>query len=258
MTLNKISDRAQGIYQRVVSKALYRGPVRMQNTAPLISFTFDDFPRTALCAGGAILRKYGFHGTYYAALGLMGKQAPVGEIFRSEDLGQLLADGHELGSHTFGHCHSWNTAPGDFERSIVENNRRLQELAPGGSFRTLSYPITDPRPLTKRLVAKHFTCCRAGGQTFNSGVSDRYLLRAYFLEKSKHDPESVKKIIDLNVQQGGWLIFATHDVSDAPTRFGCTPAFFDDIVRHASRSGAQVSPVGEAWEIVCGLQSQLR
>jgi peptidoglycan/xylan/chitin deacetylase (PgdA/CDA1 family) len=224
----------------------------MRNDAPAISFTFDDFPRSAYQVGGTILKTYGFRGTYYASLGLMGTHAPVGEMFSREDLANVVADGHELGCHTFGHCDAWNTAPSVFERSIVENERRLHELLPAASFKTLSYPIAGPRPHTKRRVAKHFPCCRFGGQTYNAGVIDRYLLSAYFLEQSTRDPDSVKKMIDRNSNACGWLILATHDVCDTPTRFGCTPGFFEEIVRHASRSGAAVLPAGDAWDIISG------
>jgi peptidoglycan/xylan/chitin deacetylase (PgdA/CDA1 family) len=34
--------------------------------SPVISFTFDDFPRSALVKAGAILRERGLAGTYYA------------------------------------------------------------------------------------------------------------------------------------------------------------------------------------------------
>ena len=54
----------------------------MGNDRPLISFSFDDFPRSALFTGGALLEQYGVAGTYYASLGLMGKTSPTGEIFR--------------------------------------------------------------------------------------------------------------------------------------------------------------------------------
>ena len=60
--------RFKGKYRRILSSALYRRTVKMQNADPLISFTFDDFPRSALEAGGQILRAHGVRGTYYAPL----------------------------------------------------------------------------------------------------------------------------------------------------------------------------------------------
>jgi hypothetical protein len=221
----------------------------MRNEVPIISFTFDDFPRSAYYAAGAILGAHGFRGTYYAALGLVDTVEPVGAICSREDLVRVVADGHELGCHTFGHCHSWNTAPAAFERSIIENALRLREWMPDISFRSLAYPLAGPRPHTKRRAARHFSCCRAGGQTYNAAVVDPALLSAYFLERAK-DFDAVKRMIDGNSEACGWLIFATHDVCDEPSQWGCRPSFFGDVVRYASRSGATVLPVGQAWDLV--------
>jgi peptidoglycan/xylan/chitin deacetylase (PgdA/CDA1 family) len=252
MTLGTLPRRALGQCRRIAFTSLFRDPIKMRNESPVISFTFDDFPRSAYHTGGAILKAHGFRGTYYAALGLLGTHEPVGEIFSREDLDNLVADGHELGCHTFGHCHSWNTAPAAFERSIIDNARGLKELLPEASFKTLAYPLSGPRPNTKRRAAGHFSCCRAGGQTYNAALVDRSLLSAYFLEQGKHDPDSVKRMIDRNSDACGWLIFATHDVCETASRWGCSPGFLEDIVHYASRSGSAVLPVGEAWDIVCG------
>ena len=232
--------------------SLFKAPVKMRNETPMISFTFDDFPCSAYQTAGAILKAHGFRGTYYAALGLMGTREPVGQIFSRADLASLVADGHELGCHTFGHCHAWNTAPAAFEQSIIDNARRLEELLPEASFKTLSYPLSNPRLNTMRRAARHFSCCRVGGQTYNAAVVDPGLLSAYFLEQAK-DIDSVKRIIDRNCDACGWLIFATHDVCEGASRWGCSPAFFEDVVRYASRSGATVLPVGEAWDVVRGI-----
>src|SRR6266566_3501671 len=125
MNLSNLRARIHGRYQRSVSSLLFRRPVAIRNTVPLISFTFDDFPSSALLTGGSILERYAVAGTYYASLGLMGKPSPVGTIFSPEQLEQLLARGHELGCHTFAHCHSWETRPSAFEESIIENRRAI-------------------------------------------------------------------------------------------------------------------------------------
>ena len=235
--------------QRRAARWLGRRPLRIQCASPVISFTFDDFPRSALYQGGAILRELGFAGTYYTSFGLMGKTAPTGEIFTAEDLGEFVRQGHELGCHTFDHCDSWATAPVEFEASVLRNRKKLAELAelfPGASFSSLSYPISWPRPQTKRRIAKYFDCARGGGQIHNAGIVDQNYLNAFFIEQCKGDFEQIKRIIDANARANGWLIFATHDVCGSPTRFGCTPQFFGQVVQHAADSGAAILPMREA------------
>jgi peptidoglycan/xylan/chitin deacetylase (PgdA/CDA1 family) len=246
MTAVTVWTRLRGRYQRELSAALYRRAVKMRNAAPLISFTFDDFPRSALDVGGPILRAHGATGTYYASLGLMNHDEPVGRICASMDLAEVLAQGHELGCHTFAHCDAWETAPRTFEESIFENRRALGRLLPGASFETMSYPISSPRPATKRRTGRHFVGCRGGGQTMNVGTMDVNYLRAFFLEQSRDRPAVIREMIDRNRVEGGWLILVTHDVRPEPSRFGCTPRFFDEVVRWAVDSKAKVLPVARA------------
>jgi peptidoglycan/xylan/chitin deacetylase (PgdA/CDA1 family) len=247
-----IRARLQARYEKTVSILLFRRVLKMRNATPYVSFTFDDFPQSALHVGGEILLQAGLRGTYYVSLELMGREAPPGKMFLYSDIEELLAKGHELGCHTYSHCHSWTTDPKVFEDSIVKNNQVLKELFPEAVLRSFSYPITSPRPGTKRKAGEHFRCCRNGGQTCNTGTTDLNLLRAYFIEKSSQNPSAVKQMIDRNCQARGWLIFATHDVSDTPTRYGCTPSFLKEIVQYSLDSGATILPVAEALDAIIG------
>jgi len=252
--------RARGRFAMYAARALFRRRLAVRTARPLISFTFDDFPQSAFLEAGSILMRYGALGTYYVSLGLMGKQSHLGPMFQAEDLKELAHLGHELGCHTFGHCHSWNTPPDVYERSILDNQQALYGVLPETSFQTFSYPFSAPRLAVKKVADRHFLCSRggglrqgryffphsAGGQTFNAGITDLNLLCAFFLEKSRGNREAVKRLIDQNARARGWLIFATHDVRDAPSPFGCTPDFFEQVVQWALESGARILPVVQA------------
>jgi len=242
--------KLQEYYRRRAASLLFKRPFPISLQRPLISFTFDDFPRSALLVGGTILNRFGLVGTYYAALGLLGTETPSGQIFVAGDLMTLFERGHELGCHTFSHCDSWDTGTAAFQNSVIENRVALSGLLPGAEFKSFSYPISLPRPLTKARIADYFLCCRAGGQTLNVGKADLNQLSAYFLEKSRHNIQAVKDLIDHNRQVQGWLIFATHDISDNPTPFGCTPEFFEQVVQYAVSSGASILPVVKALDVL--------
>ena len=224
---------------------------RMPSGDPLVSFTFDDFPRSALLVGGEILREFRSAGTFYGSLGLMNRMTPTGEMFRPDDISLLLEREHELGCHTFDHCPAWQTGAALFEASVVRNAEALRRVAPEAPpFLTHAYPIEPPRPDTKRGLSRHFACCRGGGQTFNAGTVDVNYLSAFFLEQARDHPDIIRETIAKNCQAGGWLIFATHDVSHRPTRFGCTPELLANTIRFALESGCRVLPVFKAWEII--------
>lgn len=258
--------RARGRLATEATRALYRRQLVITTETPLVSFTFDDFLRSAFLEAGSILGRYGNRGTFYASLGLMGRQSAMGPMFEAADLEELLHLGHELGCHTFGHCHSWNTPPDIYERAILQNQKALTELLPEITFQTFAYPFSAPRLAVKRIAARHFLCCRggglrarrhfpgAGGQTFNCEVADLNLLCAVFLEQMRDNPKAVKSLIDHNARARGWLIFATHDVRDTPSRFGCTPGFFEQVVQWSLESGARILPVVEAMEALYACQ----
>lgn len=245
--LNFLS-RSQNYYRRNSASWFYKKPVLVAPDRPLISFTFDDFPKSALFTGGAILNRFGFSGTYYVSLGLAGKEILTGLMFDIDDLSSVIERGHELGCHTFSHCNSWEASPEEFEQSVIENSQALSRILPGEKFKSFSYPISLPRPETKKRTASHFLCCRAGGQTINAGESDLNQLSSFFLEKSRDNIQAVKDIIDRNRNERSWLIFATHDIAEHPTPYGCTPEFFEEVVQYAADSGAQVLPVVKAVE----------
>jgi peptidoglycan/xylan/chitin deacetylase (PgdA/CDA1 family) len=218
------------------------------STQPIISFTFDDFPRSALFNGGAILEEHGVAGTYYVALGLMSRMSPTGEIFHPDDLGRLFRGDHELGCHTFDHFPAWETNPEDYEESVSRNSKLLVELAPRARLETHSFPISYPRPATKRRLSHRFRGCRGGGQTINAAGVDLNYLSSFFLEQSRDNFQPIHQLISRNAQERGWLIFSTHDVSADPTQFGCTPKFFEKVVQHAVASGSKILKMSAAMD----------
>jgi hypothetical protein len=77
------------------TRVLFRRQFAVTTDVPLISFTFDDFPRSAFVEAGSILTRYGAVGTYYASLGLMVWTLPflehasrrIREVYRQEPTG---------------------------------------------------------------------------------------------------------------------------------------------------------------------------
>lgn len=78
-------------------------PFRLGNTTPMVSFTFDDIPKSAATTGADLLEQYRAHGTFYIAGGLVDRPSPYWLPASDGDLVALHRGGHELACHTFSH-----------------------------------------------------------------------------------------------------------------------------------------------------------
>jgi hypothetical protein len=83
-------------------------------------------------------------------------------------------------------------------------------------------------------------------------MADLACLSAYFIEQQRERPDLIEAAIEENASRKGWLIFATHDICESPSPYGCTPELFEQVVAWSVASGAQVVPVAEALDILRG------
>ena len=229
------------MWRRVAISRWGRRAFRLRSDVPYVSFTFDDYPRSAWAEGGRILRDHGVHGTYFVSLGLLGRDSVSGPIATRQELEQTVEDGHELGCHTFDHLDGTQAGPDAFVASIAANRAALCDVFPEAELPVFAFPLEGPTLAVKREVGRRFLACRGGGQSFNAGEIDLNLLQSFFIDwKTRDDIDGIRRLIDANAASRGWLILDTHDVAAAPSAYGCTPACFEAIVLHACQSGARV------------------
>ena len=240
MSLRSVAGKAwHGIL-----RARHRRTVAINDSGPLVSFSFDDFPRTAYTAGGPILGNLGIRGTYYVAPGMMGTSNESGDQFRLEDLHQLLRDGHELGSHTFSHSSSRQISLSAFQQDVRKGQQKLRELVSTASD-NFAYPFGEVTLEAKRAIGNEMTSCRGVYTGVNGPEVDLNLLSANLLYGGVNHLAEIEQLVRENEKQKGWLIFYTHDVQAQPTLYGCTPELLQAAARLA-KEHSKVVPIGEA------------
>ncbi len=243
---------------RLFVSSLYRRPFTIPGTTPVISFTFDDFPLSAKQHGAPILEKYGGRGTYYAGLSLMGTQDRGVSLFRRQDVQDLAADGHEIGCHTYHHIDAQRISVEAYRASLMENQKQIRTLFPELTLESFSYPFGGITPSAKKVAGEHYTTCRTIWPGINKKNVDLRLLRANKLYSNTIAVADCKRLIDSNARARGWLIFYTHDVCEAPSPVGCTPAYLETVVRYAAESGTLLHPVGKAFSVLASQGKQGR
>lgn len=215
----------------------------MRDCGPIVSFTFDDFPRTAYLAAGQILADFGVRGTYYASVGLMNTSNQLGDQFRSADIGSLLQQGHELASHTYSHISCRLSSWTDFQADVEKGKKAIAEFGGLGSG-DFAYPFGDVTFQAKQSL--DLASARSIIPGSNGPEVDLNLLRANSLYGDLDNSTRLETLITENARRKNWLIFYTHDVRPSPSAFGCTPALFESTVHCAARSGCLILTVQQA------------
>jgi peptidoglycan/xylan/chitin deacetylase (PgdA/CDA1 family) len=210
----------------------------------VVSFTFDDFPRTALSAGGAILDKVGARGTYYVTPGLMNGCNELGQLFNADDLRPLLERGHELGTHTFHHSSCRSLSLSAFVEDVKRGRKAIADLV-GDDPTNFAYPYGDVSLRVKKNVGPILKSSRGIVPGLNGPEVDLNLLRANKLYGDIDQLGLADGLIEENVKRKTWLIFYTHDIRLHPSAYGCTPALFQSVVSSAARSGSRILTVEE-------------
>ena len=121
----RLRSRIGGLRRRVWS-VLYKRVIPLGDHGPIITFTFDDFPRSALLHGVEIIERFGGHGTFYVSAGQMGTVNNLGEQCRQADLQALFAGGHEIANHTFAHSSAQRMSFSEFEQDVLHAAQALK------------------------------------------------------------------------------------------------------------------------------------
>ncbi len=99
----------------------------------------------------------------------------------------------------------------------------------------------------KTALGAVYQTCRTIEPGLNDDPMDVWFLRANRLYSSS-GAAAVKQLIDSARQTGGWAILYTHDVSDRPSAWGCTPEELREVVAYAVRSGVEILPIAETMK----------
>ncbi len=234
--------------RRHLARRLARKTLSVRIPAPLISFTFDDFPRSAAMIAGAMLNSLGLRGTYYAALGLLGKETEVGAICTAGDLEMLLVQGHEVACHTMDHLRCSDITIAELTRNCAENRRRALDIL-GYRLRNFAFPEGAVTLSAKKALSPQYETCRTIEPGINRDPLDLAFLRANCVY-SRRSMTAVRQAIRENSRRPGWLILYTHDVNSNPSRYGCSPEDFAQVLKYAVASQATILPVSDALKLL--------
>ncbi len=220
-------------------------PLCIQPDKPIVSFTFDDFPKSAANEGAEILENVNGKGTYYACSSLAGTNTRTGEQFDASDIAALQRSGHEIGAHTHSHLDCSKAKLSDIHDDIALNLRRLSEMG-ASNITQFAYPYGETQIDLKRGLVKDFQSARGVLPGINNAGADRMQLRAFELTP---DPRTIQRAgAALRAAQTSptWIVLFTHDVHQSPSSFGVHSEDLRQLTKMARDIDAEILSVSGA------------
>jgi peptidoglycan/xylan/chitin deacetylase (PgdA/CDA1 family) len=219
---------------------------------PVVTFTFDDFPKLAL-NGADIVEKAGGKAGFYACTSLMGQRSPVmGDMFDAATLAELSARGHEIGAHSHTHMDCARQSLMAVERDIGENLVALSDAGYQGTVSAFAWPFGEATFAAKLWAGDVFGTARGVLPGVNRGDVDRTQLRAVELNDSAASRRRALAALKTCIQTKGWLFFFTHDVSPVPSPHGARPALLEELAQRAVDGGALLA-APTLGAVLCGV-----
>jgi peptidoglycan/xylan/chitin deacetylase (PgdA/CDA1 family) len=218
-----------------LARHLRVSPATLNNSRPMVSFTFDDAPISAATRGAAMLEEYNARATFYLAGGLVDAWSGNWTGLSADHIVGLHRRGHEIACHTFSHARATDLTEAAMATELEKNRLYLQGLDSSISIENFAYPYGTGSVLRKRQLGKAFHSSRGILPGVNSGTVDLQYLRAVPLIEHQIDRDGIDCILDEALASNGWLIFYGHDVEATPSPYGCSP----ELLRHALEAAAR-------------------
>ncbi len=206
-----------------------------------VSLSFDDARASQVLTGLDLFERHGARVTFYVNPRNMEKHA--------DQWKRAVAQGHELGSHSDTHPCSGNfpfsrkNALEDYtiarlEADLDSASRGIERLA-GVKTTTFAYPCGSKfigRGVNTQsyvpVIAKRF---RAGRGFRDEAANDPAycdLAQLLGVDSDRMTLDQMKEAVRKAEQQGGWLVFAGHDIGGAGAQSN-DPAVLDSFLKYA-------------------------
>ncbi len=196
-----------------------------------------------------MLDRHGIRGTYYLSGDLCGQVFEGREQFRQNDVADILAQGHEVGSHLYHHRSTLALGPREVAREIALNDAFLSDLAgPGFRARSIAYPYGEVSIGAKWLCSRRFQTARGARLGLNPDAADRDHLSVLPIDNAFADQIDWDRIFISVARTKAWAILLAHGLDRSDHPYSCPPTRLDHAIRSALDAGLTILPVAEVMD----------
>jgi peptidoglycan/xylan/chitin deacetylase (PgdA/CDA1 family) len=231
-------------FERRASRFLHRQVMDVRAKPSIVSFTFDDVPRSACQIGAELIEAEGGAATFYVCGGLV-DNSENSTFFRDQQLRMLVERGHEIGSHGFRHLYYQRCSPTEIVKDLDLNDAYIDSIGLPPS-RHFAYPYGSVNPGVKKLLSRRFSTMRGVQNAPNTGRIDRALLKSVHLYSKLFSSLTIDQLMQNALERPTWLIFLSHGVTDDSGDYDIRPDQLETVVAAARRHGLPMMTMSSA------------
>ena len=216
---------------------------------PIVSISFDDFPKSVMKAALPMLDEFDWKATFYVAAGLENITNHLGLHYSRHDLVKLRNEGHEIGCHTYHHLNIAELSARRVSEQILSNAKGMKALGHNEKMGTFAYPFGETSISRKKQLASSFASQRGIMPGIHYNKVDLNQVKSVTIY-SGDTLQTTFKYIESLEKTSGWLTLFTHDVRENPSEWGCTPEDFQKVLNLIHKTGAVVLPIQRAIDFL--------
>lgn len=197
----------------------------------MITLTFDDCYLSQKKEAKDVLKKTQLKASFYVITDCL-EQGQYPEYMKTDDILDLIRDGHEVSSHTKTHPRLNCISKEKLVEELNSSKEKLNTL--GIDAKTFVYPYgAYDKNVIEEVKKAGYICARSTIFGFNTDKTDPYLLKCqpvyrwtpFFL---------IRYWIDKAERENLWLILMFHQLDNTYGFYGATPKMFKKIIQYIS------------------------
>lgn len=189
---------------------------------PLLTLTFDDGWHSQYENAWSLMKKYGYHGTFYIFTEVIGQERRM----TKDEIIDLHKEGNEIGSHSITHSDLTTLSASDLDKELTEPKKILEEYiqAKVPNF-AAPYGATNAKVIEQ--IKKYYQSNRSVLKGFNSKFQfDPYHIRVQSIDANT-SLKQVEAWVDTALKRNLWLVLVYHQVENLEGPITARPVEFE-------------------------------
>lgn len=228
------------------SVALASCVANAQTPAAIVTFTFDDVPKSVATVGLPILKKYGYSATVYVETRNTDSNYPG--YMNWDDVKAVADAGWEVGAHTYTHPDLTKLSNEEILDDLLTST---QDFARHGYAPVdFASPFGNVNDRVMAILKRHYESHRmAWPSGMNADDFDPYGIASYDVT-SATTLDELSSLLESLQKEGGWLVLQVHEVvpKGQPVREQYATNLLEDFVELVHAKGLKVLTIQQALQ----------